>query len=89
MLFRSHKLRKQLDEGIEAAMEYAEVHVNTIKKQFKMFFDELDEMIRQKYSELEKYVNEQKDNEEEVEKNKKLLAWIEDCEAKIDDILNI
>ena len=54
-----------------------------------LFRSELDEMIRQKYSELEKYVNEQKDNEEEVEKNKKLLAWIEDCEAKIDDILNI
>ncbi len=83
------KLRRNLDEGIEDALGYAENQIETMKIQFTKIFDELDELIRQKYTELEQCANDQKTKEAELEKNKKLLKWIEACKAEIDGILNI
>lgn len=83
------KLRRNLDEGIEDALSYAEDQIETMKKQFTVIFDELDAIIQEKYSELEMCATDQKTKEAELEKNKKLLAWIEACKAEIEDILNI
>lgn len=83
------KLRRNLDEGIEDALNYAEEQVETMKEQFTVIFDELDVLIQEKYTELEKCATDQKTKEAELEKNKKLLAWIEVCKAEIEEILNI
>ena len=83
------KLRRNLDEGIEAALEYASTQIENIKKQFSELFDELDDIIQQKYTELEQCATDQKTKEEELEKNKKLLSWIEANKAEIENILNI
>lgn len=83
------KLRRSLDEGIEDALSFAEDQVDGMKTQFMELFDELDELIQQKYAELEECANDQEKKEAELEKNKKLLAWIEGCRAEIDEILNI
>lgn len=83
------KLRRSLDEGIEDALRYAEEQIGRIKNQFMELFDELDQIIRQKYTELEECAGDQKTKEAELEKNRKLLAWIETCKAEIDEALEI
>lgn len=83
------KLRRNLDEGIEDALRYAEEQISTIKAQFTAIFGELDALIQEKYTELEKCATDQQTKEAELEKNKKLLAWIEKNKAEIDDILDI
>ncbi len=83
------KLRRSLDEGIESALSYASDQIEAMKAQFTDIFDELDELIQQKYTELEQCANDQKTKEAELNKNKKLLAWIEACRKEIEEILNI
>ena len=83
------KLRRSLDEGIESALGYASEQIETMKKQFTEMFDELDDLIKQKYTELEQCASDQKMKEKELQENRKILSWIETCRAEIDDILNI
>jgi GTPase Era involved in 16S rRNA processing len=83
------KLRRSLDEGIDDAVRYAEDQINRMKDQFSKLFDELDNLIQEKYTELEECASDQKTKEEELNKNKKLLAWIEACRTEIDQILDI
>ena len=83
------KLRRNLDDGIEDALRYAEDQIERIKEQFTKLFDELDVIIKEKYTELEQCASDQKTKEEELKKNKILLKWIEANKAEIDDILNI
>lgn len=83
------KMRMNLDESIESALEYADDQITDMKEQFMDMFDDLDRLIEQKYDELEKCANDQKAKEAELEKNKKLLGWIEACKAEIDEILDM
>ncbi|MDU5440674.1 MAG: dynamin family protein [Ruminococcus sp.] len=83
------KLRRNLDEGVEAALKYADTQIENVKIQFSELFDELDDIIRQKYTELERCATDQKTKEEELEKNRKLLSWIEANKNEIESILNI
>ena len=83
------KLRRNLDDGIEDALRYAEDQIERIKAQFTNLFDELDVIIKEKYTELEQCASDQKTKEEELKKNKILLKWIEANKAEIDDILDI
>lgn len=82
-------LRKSLDEGIDGALGFAEEQIKKMKNQFTDFFDELDKLIQKKYTELERCATDQKFREAEMEKNKKILKWIEACKSEIEEILNI
>lgn len=83
------KFRRNLDEGIEDALSYAENQVESMKKQFMLMFDELDKLVKEKYTELEKCATDKEIKEAELEKNKKVLLWIEECQKEIDEIVNI
>lgn len=83
------KFRRNLDEGIEDALSYAENQVESMKKQFMVMFDELDKLVKEKYTELEKCATDKEIKEAELEKNKKVLLWIEECQKEIDEIVNI
>lgn len=83
------RLRREIDEGIGDTLKDAEKQINDIKTWFAEQFAELDQLIRQKYTELEECIRDQKNKEKELEKNRKLLLWIEACKAEIDDILDI
>lgn len=83
------KLRRNLDEGIEGTLCYAKDQIDTMKTQFTVIFDELDILIQEKYTELEVCATNQKTKEAELERNIKLLEWIEACKKEIDEILNI
>lgn len=71
------------------ALSYAENQIETMKNQFMKMFDELDGMIQQKYAELEQCANDEATKREELEKNKKLLDWMEACKKEIEEILDI
>ena len=83
------ELRQNLEDGIMETLSYAKCQIERMKIQFTEIFDELDKLIQQKYTELEQYTNDQKTKEVELEKSKKLLAWIEMCQTEINQILNI
>lgn len=83
------KLRKNLDDGMDAALYYAEEQIKDMKQQFMELFEELDEVIQEKYDELEKCAKEQKLKEEELKHNKDILEWIEANKAEIDSILDL
>ena len=83
------KFRRNLDEGIEDALSYAENQVESMKKQFMLMFDDLDKLVKEKYTELEKCATDKEIKEAELEKNKKVLLWIEECQKEIDEIVNI
>mgnify|MGYP004637836345 CR=1 FL=1 len=83
------EIQKNLDEGIADALSYAETQIENMKTQFAELFDELDALIQEKYTELEKCATDQQTKEEALEKNKALLGWIEACKAEIEDVLNI
>ena len=83
------KIQKNLDEGIETSLTFAETQVKNMKQQFTELFDELDAIIQEKYTELEQCALDQKAREEALEKNKALLNWIDACKMEIDEILNI
>ena len=82
-------LARNIDEGIKNAMNYAKEQVGETKKQFSEMFDELDQLIKEKYKELELVAEDQKSKEETLRKNRDLLNWIEGCKAEIEDALNI
>ena len=83
------KIQKNLDEGVESAISYAESQINNMKDQFAKLFDELDVIIQVKYTELEQCAIDQQAREEALEKNKALLSWIDTCKKEIEEILNI
>ena len=60
-----------------------------MKKQFMLMFDDLDKLVKEKYTELEKCATDKEIKEAELEKNKKVLLWIEECQKEIDEIVNI
>jgi hypothetical protein len=83
------KMNRNLDEGIEGALEYASEQVKKMKEQFSRSFDELDRIIAEKYEELEKCASDQSEREERLKENQKLLQWIETNLDQINDILDV
>jgi hypothetical protein len=82
-------LTDELDTGIANAMDYAKTQVDLTKEQFARMFDKLDELIKEKYEELEAASADKDAKDEILEKNRALLNWIEECKNAIDDALNI
>lgn len=83
------RLRKDLDEGLESALGFAEDQIEGIKSQFSEKFDELDDTIQQKYQELEDCSKDQESKAAELENNRKILGWIEACKMEIDSALEM
>ena len=77
------KLKAGLDEGIEDALNYAEAQVDGMKTQFMELFDELDELIRQKYTELEECASDQEKKEAELKKRE----GIKRCCQRLENVL--
>ncbi|MGN0500759.1 MAG: dynamin family protein [Ruminococcus sp.] len=83
------KMRRNLDEGTESALGFAEEQVEAMKAQFSRIFTELDEIIAVKYAELEKCANDESEKQETLRKNKDILEWIETNMNEINSILDM
>lgn len=82
------QMRRNLADGIGKALQYAEEMSENMKKQFSKLFDALDEEIKRKYAELEQYAEEATKQQQELEKNRKVLDWIETNIREINAILD-
>lgn len=82
-------LRQTLDGGVNSACSYAEKQAESMKKQFINSLEKLDQLITQKYEELEQCAKDQKTREEELKKSKDILEWIEANKNQIDSILDM
>ncbi len=83
------KMRRNLDEGTEGALGFAEEQVEAMKAQFSCIFAELDEIIKAKYTELEKCATDEFEKRETLQKNKEVLDWIETHMNEINTILDM
>ena len=83
------KMRQNLANGIAEAEKYAAEEVENMKNQFYVIFAELDKVIEEKYTELEKCATDQSQMEAELKKNQGILEWIETCMQEINDILDM
>lgn len=83
------KMSRSLDEGIESALGFASEQVEKMKQQFSHIFDELDQMISDKYAELEKCATDKSEKEKRLKENQELLQWIETNMAEINSILDV
>ena len=83
------KMRENLDEGTESALELAKEQVEAMKAQFSHLFTELDEIIAAKYAELEKCATDESEKRETLQQNKNILEWIETKMHEIDSILDM
>lgn len=83
------KMRRNLDEGTESALDFAEEQVEAMKAQFSCLFTELDEIIASKYAELEKCAIDESEKRETLHKNKNILEWIETNMNEINSILDM
>jgi GTPase len=82
-------LSKTLEDGMNSACSYAEKQAESMKKQFINSLEKLDQLITQKYEELEQCAKDQKTREEELKKSKDILEWIEANKNQIDSILDM
>ena len=71
------------------ACSYAEKQAESMKKQFINSLEKLDQLITQKYEELEQCAKDQKTREEELKKSRDILEWIEANKNQIDSILDM
>lgn len=83
------RLFKTLNEGVDSACEFAEIQTKDMKDWFISRLGKLDQVIKEKYNEFEQCTRDQKSKEEEIEKSKELLGWIEMCKSEIDNILDM
>lgn len=83
------KLDKNLDDGIERAIEYAEEEVRELKAHFSASFEALDREIEKKYKELETLATDESEKRAQLDRNKKILEWLEVNLHEIDTLLDI
>lgn len=83
------KMRRNLDEGTESALGFAEEQVSAMKAQFSRIFTELDEIIETKYVELEKCATDETEKRETLQRNQDILSWIETNMNEINTILDM
>lgn len=83
------KLLTTLNDGVDSACEFAEIQTKDMKDWFISRLDKLDQLIKEKYNELEQCTKDQRSKEQELDKSKELLGWIEMCMSEIDNILDM
>lgn len=77
-----------MNNGDEAG-KYAVKQSNKIAKAFSAEFTRLDDVLKQKLSELESYATDKAKAEERIKETEKRLAWLEDIKKQVESILDI
>lgn len=83
------KMRRNLDEGTESALDFAENQIDEMKVQFSDIFKKLDKIIEDKYAELKRCIADKSEKMEILKKNQDILNWIETNINEINNILDI
>ena len=83
------ELQVKLSEMVKEIKTDATYQVEDMKMQFVRMFDELDDLIKQKYDELNQYVEDAKNNEKEIERTKDIIYWLEENKKELNEILSV
>lgn len=73
----------------KSAIQYAKKQSAEVKKYFIKQFDEIDKVLKDKLNELEKYATDRKSIEEALKESKDKLAWLENIQNKVKEILEV
>ena len=86
-------VRKQLDDDVKGLLEAASKWIRELKDQFIETFNDIDKIIGEKYSELEKLSRQDQELKERLEKTReeyrRLIAFLEENKRKIELILDV
>ena len=82
-------IRQQLDGDVAELIEVASSCIENLKTQFLNSFDEVDELIRAKYSELESYTQQRDALEQRKSECECMLTFIQDNLKELFDALNV
>lgn len=82
-------IRQQLDGDVAELIEVASVCIENLKTQFLDSFDEVDELIKSKYSELESYTQQQDVLDQRKNECNSMLTFIQDNLKELADALNV
>ena len=82
-------LREQLGNDIAELIQVASDCIENLKSQFLASFDEIDEIIKSKYAELESYTKQQDALEQRQSECEKMLEFIQDNLQELHDALDV
>lgn len=81
--------QKQLYTNQKSAVDYAKGQAAAIKAAFREKFEELDELLGSKLKQLETCAMDEKNVDEILGQTRKRLAWLENIQTRIQEILDI
>lgn len=82
-------IQEVLYENSASAVEYAKDQTRVIKQIFKLKFKELDTVLEKKLAELEECAKDNEHIEARIRETKERLAWLEDIQRRVREILDI
>ncbi len=82
-------IRQQLDCDVAELIQVASICVDNLKAQFLNSFDEIDQLIKSKYSELESYTQQQDVLEQRKNECQDMLMFIQDNLKELFDALDV
>lgn len=82
-------IKEGVVENGESAKKHAVEQSNRIAASFNKEFERLDDILKQKLSELESYAVDKTQAEERIKETEKRLAWLKEIKRDVDSILEI
>lgn len=82
-------IQKQLFTNSDAAVDYAKSQAKAVKNAFSKKFDDLDKVLNDKLSELEKCASEEADIQKVIAETNTRLEWLESIQARMKAILEV
>jgi hypothetical protein len=82
-------INKQLDQDVKELISAASVCIDDLKAQFLKSFDELDELIKNKYTELESYIEQEDAMQKRKDDCECMLEFIQDNLQELHDALDV
>ena len=82
-------IQKSLFETQGSAIEYAKNQTKKIKSEFTRKFDQLDKVLKDKLKELEQCARDNENIELRIKESEDKLAWLEDIQDRVKQILDI
>ena len=82
-------IQSALIDNSRNARQYAKKQSVQIKNYFMEQFNQIDKVLKDKLTELEKYATDKKYIEKAIEESKRKLNWLEDIESKVKEILEV
>lgn len=80
---------ESLHKNKVSAIDYSKKQTENIKSQFIQKFDDLDNVLRLKLEELEKFANDEKDVSRRIKETQDKLTWLENISYQVKTILDI